>query len=279
MENNVSDKNDGNPKHISGIYNYCDRWCERCPFTSRCLNFEMSEEKFGDLQSTDITNEAFWEKLGETLHETMTMLKEMAAEKGIDLDAIDIEEEQAKRRFEEKSVVHMTTHLAKSYVSITNDWFDSNVYIYEDDEDAIRAIAAPDSTPSNPRKDTMPLMDAVEVIRWYQHQIYVKLKRAYHSNRDEKLEELDDFPKDSDGSAKVALIGMDRSISAWGKILKFFPDQEENILGIIAHLDRIRNRTEAEFPGARAFVRPGFDENFLDKKNEKPYDPNAIFSG
>jgi hypothetical protein len=72
---------------------------------------------------------------------------------------------------------------------------------------------------------------------------------------------------------------MDRSISAWGEILKFFPDQEENILGIIAHLDRIRNRTEAEFPGARAFVRPGFDENFLDKKNEKPYDPNAIFSG
>ena len=33
-----------------------------------------------------------------------------------------------------------------------------------------------------------------------------------------------------------------------------------NILGIIAHLDRIRNRTEADFPGARAFVRPGFDE-------------------
>jgi hypothetical protein len=154
----------------------------------------------------------------------------------------------------------MTTHLAKSYVSITNDWFDSNVYIYEDDEDAIKTIAAPDSTHSDLRKDTMPLMDAVDVIRWYQHQIYVKLERAYHSLRDEKLEELDDFPKDSDGSAKVALIGMDRSISAWGEILKFFPDQEANILGIIAHLDRLRNRTEAEFPGARAFVRPGFDE-------------------
>ena len=22
-----------NPKYISGIYNYCDRWCERCQFT------------------------------------------------------------------------------------------------------------------------------------------------------------------------------------------------------------------------------------------------------
>src|SRR5258705_2000420 len=27
----------GNPDLISGIYNYCDRWCERCPLTSRCL--------------------------------------------------------------------------------------------------------------------------------------------------------------------------------------------------------------------------------------------------
>jgi hypothetical protein len=100
----------------------------------------------------------------------------------------------------------------------------------------------------------------VDVIRWYQHQIYVKLKRAYHSIQDEKLEELDDFPKDSDGSTKVALIGIDRSISAWGEILKFLPNQKENILGIIAHLERLRNRTEADFPDARAFVRPGFDE-------------------
>jgi len=71
--------------------------------------------------------------------------------------------------------------------------------------------------------------------------------------------------KDSDGSTKVALIGMDRSISAWGEILKFFPDQEKNILGIIAHLDRLRKSTEAEFPDARAFVRPGFDETVPDK--------------
>ena len=265
MGNDVFEKNGENSKHISGIYNYCDRWCERCPFTSRCLNFEMSEEKFDDPQSRDLNNEAFWEKLGETLHETLTMLKEMAAEKGIDLDAIDIEEEQAERRFEEKSVVHMTTHLAKSYISMTNDWFDSNIYIYEDVEGAFEAISAPDSTHSSPLKDTRPLIDAVDVIRWYQHQIYIKLKRANHSSWDEEFEILNDFPKDSDGSTKVALIGMDRSISAWCEILKFFPDQKENILGIIAHLDRLRNRTEAEFPDARAFVRPGFDETVPDR--------------
>lgn len=26
-----------NPNFIAGIYNYCVRWCERCPFTARCL--------------------------------------------------------------------------------------------------------------------------------------------------------------------------------------------------------------------------------------------------
>jgi hypothetical protein len=225
----------------------------------------MSEEKFGDPQSRDITNDAFWQKLGETFHETLTMLKEMAAENGIDLDAIDIGEERAESSFEEKSVVHMTTHLAKSYISMANDWFDANVYIYEDDQGAFEAISAPDSTHSTSRKDTRPLIDAMDVIRWYQHQIYVKLKRAYHSSRDEEFEILNGFPKDSDGSSKVALIGMDRSISAWGEILKFSSYQEENILGIIAQLERLRKRTESEFPNARAFVRPGFDEIVADK--------------
>jgi hypothetical protein len=98
------------------------------------------------------------------------------------------------------------------------------------------------------------------VIRWYQHQIHVKLKRALHSAQDEQFEILNEFPKDSDGSTKVALIGMDRSISAWGKLLKYFPDQKKSIMNIISHLERLRKRAEKEFPDARAFVRPGFDE-------------------
>ena len=34
----------GNPRFISGIYNYCDRWCERCAFTDRCLTYASSRE-------------------------------------------------------------------------------------------------------------------------------------------------------------------------------------------------------------------------------------------
>ena len=254
-------KNSEDSNYIPGIYNYCDRWCERCPFTSRCLNFEMSEEKFGNLQSVDITNEAFWKKLGETLDETLNMLKEMAEEQGIDLDSLDMEEdEKLQRRFDEKTVVHILSHISKTYITLVNDWFELNDYLFEHNEDEINTNSARYEIQSPPQEDAVTLIDSIEVIRWYQHQIYVKLKRAHHSVQDEHFEILNNFPKDSDGSTKIALIGMDRSISAWGKILKYFSDQKKNILGIITHLERLRKRTENEFPDARAFVRPGFDE-------------------
>lgn len=260
-KSDASRKNHEKTNHIPGIYNYCDRWCERCPFTSRCLNFEMSEEKFGDLQNVDITNEIFWQKLSETFQETLTMLKEMAAEKGIDLDAIELDDDEATNgSFEDPSVVHIISHMARSYITMVDEWFDKNVYIFKDDRAQLKEITDADSSQSPPDEDTVTLIDSVEVIRWYQHQIYVKLRRALHSVQNEGMEELDEFPRDSDGSTKVSLIGMDRSISAWGKIIKYFPDQEDNILGIMAHLDRFRRRTETEFPDARAFVRPGFDD-------------------
>ena len=262
---------DKKSNHIPGIYNYCDRWCERCPFTTRCLNFEMSEEKFGDLQDGDISNDVFWQRLSETLQETMSMLMEMAEERGIDLDALDDDvDADAESHLAEKPVVHIIAHMGKSYITKTDEWFDENVHISEDDARQLAAISTlhPGRHQAD-QADTVTLIDSVEVIRWYQHQIYVKLQRALHSIGNEEFEIINGFPKDSDGSAKVALIGMDRSISAWGKMIKYFPHLEDNILDIIAHLERLRRRTENEFPAARAFVRPGFDEINLKKEQSK----------
>ena len=67
------------------------------------------------------------------------------------------------------------------------------------------------------------LKDAVEVIRWYQHLIHARLMRAVRGELEERSEFPDEFPKDSDGSAKVALIAIDRSIAAWGTIRNQVP--------------------------------------------------------
>ena len=100
------------------------------------------------------------------------------------------------------------------------------------------------------------------MIQWYQYQIAVKTMRAL-SGRKEELEEdpeMAEFPKDSDGSAKVALIGIDRSIAAWRMMQLSLPERAESIVPLILQLERLRQRLEKSFPEARDFVRPGFDE-------------------
>jgi hypothetical protein len=56
------------------------------------------------------------------------------------------------------------------------------------------------------------------------------------------------------------LIGIDRSLWAWSELFNYFNEQVEGISNIISFLKSLRNLTEEEFPHARDFIRPGFDE-------------------
>ena len=249
------------PRFISGIYNYCDRWCERCSFTSRCMNFAMGEEQFADPETQDLNNEAFWEKLSETFQVTLDLVKEMAEEAGIDLDSLDIEEEKEEENYKkEVAESHKCSRTARSYGKMVDHWFDSAIEMFGQKEDEPDLQARPGIPSIGPLAEDTTLEETTQVIRWYQHQTYVKIMRAVHGSLEEESEELDEFPRDSDGSAKVALIGIDRSISAWGEMRTFFPMLENSILDILVHLERLRRETEKAFPAAREFIRPGFDK-------------------
>jgi len=250
-----------NPALISGIYNYCDRWCERCPFTSRCLNYASSEEQFDTPESRDIENRAFWDKLQETFRMTIEMIREMAEEQGIDLDE-PLPEEQIKEqeRIRRASRDHELSRLSRRYGKMVNEWFGGAEEVLKEKGDEIGQQALLELPRTNPLVDAASIADAAEVIRWYQHFIHVKLVRSLQGMMEGVPEGLEDYPKDSDGSAKIALIAMDRSLGAWGVLRKYFPEKEDTILEQILFLDRLRRKTEKVFPGARSFVRPGFDE-------------------
>ena len=97
-------------------------------------------------------------------------------------------------------------------------------------------------------------------MQWYQHFISVKLQRAIGSRVHEAEEGDFGFPKDSEGSAKVALIAIDRSIAAWARLREHFEaGHGDAILDLLVQLERLRREAEREFPRARAFQRPGFD--------------------
>ena len=227
-----------NPDLISGIYNYCDRWCERCPFTSRCLVYATEQEDFDSPESQDIRNEAFWRKLGAIFQETREMIAEWAKEAGIDFTEPAHDEEARHQRKRQLVDNHPLTRYGKKYANAASDWF----------RELDMTIEVSDS-----------LEDAREVIQWYQYQIAVKTMRALSGQREE-LDEDPEMPKDSNGSAKVALIGIDRSIAAWRLMQLSLPERAETIVPLILQLEWLRHRLEKGFPDARSFIRPGFDE-------------------
>ena len=245
----------GNPELISGIYNYCDRWCERCPLTSRCLVFATEQvDHNGAAESQDIHNEAFWQRLSSILIETQERISEWASEAGIDLNHVPEEELKTRKRKRQLVDNHPLTRAGKKYANTASDWFRELDHTHE-----ISDVRGPDV---EEREQSEQLEDAREVIQWYQYQIAVKVMRALSCRSDgwEDDPELADFPKDSDGSAKVALIGMDRSIAAWRLVQLSLPDRANSIVPLILQLERLRKRVEKSFPEARDFVRPGFDE-------------------
>ncbi len=250
-----------NPEIISGIHNYCDRWCERCAFTSRCMNFAVSDEQLEDPAARDINNGAFWERLGETLHASMELLQEAAVDRGIELTA-DTDAPGIDERLDQDARDHECSQAAGRYHKMVDAWFQQAEPAFAAKGKELTQQVEMDLPGDTPREDAGLLKDAVEVIRWYEHFIWVKLMRAIRGRMDEDLDgdEFDEYPKDSDGSAKIALIAMDRSLAAWGELFRQLSDCEDDILDILLHLDRLRKNTEAAFPNARAFIRPGFDE-------------------
>ena len=244
------------PKFIAGIYNYCDRWCERCAFTDRCMTFAMEEEE-DERQGgppTDATE--FWRRFESSLAVTQELVADMAKEQGIEFEDGDLAELQRQQQRHDEAENHPLAKAAFAYDELVAEWFQTGHTALRAKEEEILAQAK--LGVERVKEEVIGLTDVVEIIRWYQPQIYVKLMRALDVDRE--FEAKSGQPRDSDGSAKVALIGMDRSIAAWLGMKEFFPDKTDSILTLLVQLDRLRRATEGEFPAARRFVRPGFDE-------------------
>jgi len=256
-----------NPRFIPGVYNYCDRWCERCPLSNRCLNHAMEQAEDDPAESgaaRDLSNRKFWDRLHRKFQGTLEMLHEDAEARGIDLEDPKLQaevkaQERAERRRAAKN--RPLTRAAMAYVQAADKWFEAARPLFAAKGIELETLVRLET--GNPQADAAELSEFVEVVRWYQHFIYVKLCRAIESRAGEELEtdgEMKQFPKDSDGSAKIALIAMDRSISAWAGLREALGNDPDGVLDLLAQLAAIRRETEKLFSEARAFVRAGFDE-------------------
>lgn len=244
-----------NPNFISGIHNYCDRWCERCPFTARCLVYATEEaDSDSDPGSRDISNAAFWQKLASIFQETKEMISEWAEENGVDLSpGVLAEVKEQKDRQRGQASTHPLASAAEEYARAVSQWFEKEFPQMEVFSDV--------ASESEGRREFDEENDYIEVIRWYQFFIAAKTIRGLLSRVDEDEYLADEDARDSDGSIKVALIAIDRSLSAWKLMGELRRDNPDSIHKILLDLEKLRLSVEREFPRARDFIRPGFDEN------------------
>jgi hypothetical protein len=226
----------GDPALIPGIHEACDLWCKYCPATRRCLAFQCS---VAAPSNTDSRGLAGW--IGEALGCLVGLGPSTSRGKGPPRDPVAKEVEHPVRGCEASPIVDV------------DDPIDRMGRRYG------RTVEAYLSTHADLSRDSQPDASgptAFEVLAWFRELVPAKIYRALASaslaGRGNKSREQDAIV-----SAKVALIGIDRSLEAIARVTAEAPDQQLELLQ--AQLRWLRRELETRFPVARSFVRMGLD--------------------
>lgn len=229
--------------YIDFISAYCDRWCERCAFTDQCSVYAVQVATAmcdGDVaaglelavgaapaEEDEYAEEAEYEHLLEDLAEPT-------------------QEEAAKWERDREEQDERLDHLPVTTTTETT-WLLANRWL-EDNTERLCANAAP------------AVADALQVAGWDCFFIPVKLHRALQG-RDtfQRGDSPADDPVQNDwnGTAKVALISIVRSIHAWDVLAETSADPDAR--QVADALRTLRLEVEQSFPDAWKFIRPGFD--------------------
>jgi len=226
---------------IVGIYNYCDRWCETCAFTSRCRSFadraaveaELDPNFKAVADAPPLPQEAP-EPPPQWLQECIDEMNEAAAE----IAKLDVSQDEVRQRiYDYVSPEHRTIEQrARAYSLATAGWLQTVDLPAERDH-------------ADPRS-----------VLWHDCAfIPAKIYRALGGLRMWR-EDPHDWPADHDGSAKVALISIDRSRVAWIAVAERGIASTADVEPFVSELGVLGDELERVFPKARAFIRPGFDE-------------------
>jgi hypothetical protein len=253
---------------IDGVFNYCDRWCERCPLTTRCRLFAMERQL--NEAGGDADNAAFWASLD-------VVTPDVWSDEFDETEPVEANEPWPAVRESQRDdrARHPLAKRGMDYGSEAHRWLRRH---------GEQVCAASPVEPCG-----IAPAEAFDVLNWYCLQIGVKLARALSKLDDVDADDVDADDVDADdgkwdtgstwddadeisealeeadrtdraGSAKVALIGIERSLGAWTVLRNALPEHAPAILDFLRQLGRLRRTVDEQIPEARTFRRPGFDD-------------------
>jgi hypothetical protein len=255
-----------NPRNIVGIFNYCDRWCERCLFTDRCLQYQTHSDAT-EAASEQAADMKLANRISPTFSLTFELIARKMAESGISMQsraelAVPDPEEDAR---EERVRNHAIVKAGHAYTALVGAWFDAERTALMTRADQWIARVDRGEADDALVTEAVQVKEALQIIehdRWF---ITPKLSRALLGREWEKaFPEVapDPVQNDSNGSAKVALISIGRSEAAWRRLAEWMNGSATAML-LAETLAQLRTRVDVEFPAALQFVRPGFDHPCL----------------
>lgn len=227
---------------IDFISSYCDSWCERCAFTNRCSAFACSaaiamcgsaeqgiELAVGRPQSPHGSEDERERDLPEFVNQMPTD-EEIAMFSRL--------ENERRKRIEATPLSRMTW----TFTRLSHKWIQRHQELERHQDPMVR--------------------EAFRIACWDSSLITVKLHRAMDGQDRVALQEDDEdesrIQNDWNGSAKVAILCIQRSQDAWTMLGSALDDTAAaSLAGALGNLQRA---VLDQFPEALKFVRPGFDD-------------------
>lgn len=152
---------------------------------------------------------------------------------------------------------HPLVAMAERYMDDCRDWFVARAHDPLPTLQHFEARCAQGFLHGNAREHYARLLGCIEIVTRYHGLLYAKLARAMTGALSEHLVVNEDMY----GSLKLSLLLLDRSIAAWKELHGLIPEHEAFIVSALRQLNGIRSTLERHWPDARAYKRPGFDDD------------------
>ncbi len=250
---------DPGDKFITGVYNYCDRFCERCTLTRRCrvyadekVRVEEHKKKGEDPHDWAVV----LDDVKKEFEKTIRLIREAAEKEGIDLES----NPDSPTPAESDPSTHPLHKLSRQYMAHAHRFLENlrkKIETFRQDL-AVCAGTTPDSV-----TDLKKIITDYETVLWFHTLVPAKIHRALTAQFEAAEDSTSDFESDdasaddAAGSAKVAYYGLERSISALQALYEWEKDDE--ILTLLVLADRMRQMLDREIPGHRSFHHPWFE--------------------
>ena len=254
-------------RFIPGIYNYCDRWCERCDYTHRCRVYRDSQrrrDRHGRHGEDPDDLDVALQDVSRSFAKARRMLDRWAKANDLDLEEMlaegsaDLAERNAERHAETRPAVLA----AKRYMDLCGPLLELLRPAFEQArEDAEGRAALMDVTAEADR--LAHVRQAFDVLSWDYRLIYVKARRAMEcrAEADRQTDDSREFAlHDAAGTGHVVRKCLVRSKAALTEIYDWDEALRDRVIELLLTAERVQQAIEEAIPQALEFVWPPKNE-------------------